>query len=59
MRLTTILFAQHKGRMARKHWYIQGKKPIIQTRCEDILNEHGITVEPIEKIVWGKPPKEK
>lgn len=54
MRLTTVLRAQHIGRMFKKHWLSQGKRKILDTRAENILAAKGIRVVDALEVVVEK-----
>ncbi|XP_067010065.2 large ribosomal subunit protein mL37 isoform X2 [Anabrus simplex] len=59
MRLTLTVCRQHLGRMFKKHWKIQGQKPILDTGAEKELSKLGISVQQAEDVLREKIKKEK
>ncbi|XP_046740405.1 39S ribosomal protein L37, mitochondrial [Diprion similis] len=58
MKFSSSLCAQHLGRMIRRHWYIQGNRPILDTPTESYLKSQNIEIIDPE-ILLVKPLPER
>lgn len=57
MKLTQVLGKQHLERMAKRHWFIQGKKKVIQTKAEQHVTARGYQVlDAVETFVTPQKP---
>ena len=54
MKLTSVAYSQHIGRMFKKHWRIQKKRTPFLTKAEEILLKNGISVYSPEEILEEK-----
>lgn len=54
MRLTSVVYAQHIGRMFDRHWRVQRKRVPIVTKAEEILTASGIKIHEPEDILKEK-----
>lgn len=51
MRLSTVLFQQHIGRMFRDHWRVQGKRLVIDNGALNAVQQRGLDFEDVEEFI--------